>query len=138
MAWLYAGAAVILLPWIGLLAVTLPKRQFDLHYRAAWVGFDVLLVFAISGPPTWPSGMDQRVQFPATATATLLIVDAWFDVTTSGGRGQFFEALLLAVFIEIPAAVFSIYLARRVYRRVARAGPARAGSASVALGRAAR
>ena len=53
--------------------------------------------------------MDPRVQLPATATATLLIVDAWFDMTTSGGRGQFFEAFVLAVLIEIPAAVFSIY-----------------------------
>ena len=56
--------------------------------------------------------VDQRVQFPATATATLLVVDAWFDMTTSGEpRGQFFEALVLAVFVEIPAAVFSIYVA---------------------------
>jgi len=117
LAWLYAGAAVILLPWIGFLAVTLPKRQFDLHYRAAWVGFDVLLVFAISRTAYLAFREDERVQFPATATATLLIVDAWFDVTTSGGRGQLFEALLLAVFIEIPAAVFSIYVARRVNRR---------------------
>ena len=84
--------------------MTLPKRQFDLHYRAAWVGFDVLLVFAIARTAYMAFRVDQRVQFPATATATLLIVDAWFDVTTSGGRGQFFEALLLAVCIEIPAA----------------------------------
>ena len=38
-------------------------------------------------------------------------------MTTSGGRGQFFEAFLLALFIEIPAAAFSIYLARSVNRR---------------------
>jgi hypothetical protein len=48
LAWLYTAAVVILLPWIGLLAVTLPRRQFDLHYRVAWVGFDLLLVFAIT------------------------------------------------------------------------------------------
>ena len=131
LAWLYAGAAVILLPWIGFLAVTLPRRQFDLHYRAAWVGFDVLLVFAISRTAYMAFRQDQRVQFPATATATLLIVDAWFDVTTSGGRGQFFEALLLAVFIEIPAAAFSIYVAQRVYRRSLELAR-QAGSASVA------
>ncbi len=117
LAWLYAGAAVILFPWIGFLAVTLPKRQFDLHYRAAWVGFDLLLVLAIVRTAYMAFRVDQRVQISATATATLLIVDAWFDMTTSGGRGQFFEALLLAVFVEIPAAVFSIYVARQVNRR---------------------
>jgi hypothetical protein len=97
--------------------VTLPRRQFDLHYRAAWVGFDLLLVFAITRTAYMAFRVDQRVQISATATATLLIVDAWFDMTTSGGRGQFFEALLLAVFVEIPAAVFSIYVARQVNRR---------------------
>ncbi|MGD0391408.1 MAG: hypothetical protein ABSC41_02065 [Acidimicrobiales bacterium] len=117
LAWLYTAAGVVLLPWIGFLAVTLPRRQFDLHYRAAWVGFDILLVVAITRTAYMAFRVDQRVQMAATATATLLIVDAWFDMTTSGGRGQFFEAFLLAVFVEIPAAVFSIYVARQVNRR---------------------
>jgi hypothetical protein len=118
MAWMYTAAAAVLLPWIGVLAVTLPKRQFDLHYRAAWVGFDLLLVFAIIRTAYMAFRIDPRVQFPATATATLLIVDAWFDMTTSGSHRQFFEAFVLAVLVEIPAAVFSLYLARQVNRRV--------------------
>ena len=86
LAWLYTAAAVILLPWIVFLAVTLPRRQFDLHYRAAWVGFDLLLVVAITRTAYMAFRVDPRVQFPATATATLLVVDAWFDITTSGSR----------------------------------------------------
>jgi hypothetical protein len=117
LAWLYTAAATVLLPWIAYLAATLPRRQFDLHYRAAWVGFDVLLVVAITRTAYMAFRVDQRVQFAATATATLLIVDAWFDMTTSGSHTQFFEALVLAVLIEIPAAVFSIYVARSVNRR---------------------
>jgi hypothetical protein len=131
LAWLYAAAAVVLLPWIGFLAVTLPRRQFDLHYRAAWVGFDVLLVFAITRTAYMAFRVDQRVQFPATATATLLIVDAWFDITTSGSHPQFFEAVILAVAIEIPAAVFSIYVARQVNHRALELARL-AGSQSVA------
>jgi hypothetical protein len=118
MAWLYTGAAVVLLPWIVYLAVTLPRRNLDRHYRAAWVGFDVFLVVVIARTAYMAFRVDQRVQFAATATATLLLVDAWFDVTTSTGRSQVLEALILATFIEIPAAVFSIYLARQVNRRV--------------------
>jgi len=118
MAWLYTGAAVALLPWIVYLALTLPKRDLDRHYRAAWVGFDLLLAFAIVRTAYMAFRIDPRVQFPATATATLLLVDAWFDVTTSGGRGATLEALLLAGFVEIPAALFSLYLARRVSRQV--------------------
>jgi hypothetical protein len=122
---LYTGAAVVLLPWIGLLAVTLPRRQFDAHYRAAWVGFDLLLILAIIRTAYMAFRVDPRIQIPATATATLLIVDAWFDITTSN-RSQILEAVILAVLVEIPSALFSLYLARRVNRSVteaARAGP---------------
>jgi hypothetical protein len=118
MAWLYTAAAVILLPWIAYLAVTLPRRNLDLHYRAAWVGFDCLLVFAITRTAYMAFRVDQRVQFAAMATATLLIVDAWFDVTTSGSRTQLLWALVLAAFVEIPSALFSIHLARQVNRRL--------------------
>jgi len=118
MAWLYTAAAVLLLPWIVYLATTLPRRQFDRHYRAAWVGFDIILVYAIARTAYMAFRVDPRVQFPATATAVLLIVDAWFDVTTATNRPQFFEAVGLALLVEIPCALFSLYLARSVNRRV--------------------
>ena len=118
LAWLYMAAGIILLPWIVYLANTLPRRQFDRHYRAAWVGFDIFLVIVIIRTAYMAFRVDPRVQFPATATATLLVVDAWFDITTSANRTAFFEAVVLAVLIEIPAAVFSIYIAHSVNRRV--------------------
>jgi hypothetical protein len=58
------------------------------------------------------------VSFSVTATATLLIIDAWFDMTTSASRTQFLEAFVLAILVEIPAAVFSLYVARQVNRSV--------------------
>ncbi len=118
LAWLYTAAVVALVPWIAYLAVTLPKRNLDLHYRAAWVGFDLLSAFAIIRTAYMAFRVDERVQLSATATATLLIVDAWFDVTTSGSRSQILAALVLAAFLEIPAAIFSLYLAHHVNRRV--------------------
>ena len=118
MAWLYTAAAVVLLPWIVYLATTLPRRQFDRHYRAAWVGFDLILVFVIVRTAYMAFRMDPRVQLPATATAVLLFVDAWFDVMTSANRSQFLEALALALVLEIPAALFSLYLAGSIHRRV--------------------
>jgi hypothetical protein len=118
MAWLYAAAAVAMLPWIVYLAETLPKRQFDRHYRAAWVGFDLILVLAITRTAYLAFRLDPKVQFPATATAVLFVVDAWFDVMTSANRAQFLEAVALAVLVELPAAIFSLYLAHQVNRRV--------------------
>jgi hypothetical protein len=116
LAWIYAAAALALMPWIAYLAITLPKRDLDTHYRAAWVGFDLLLIAAIARTAYLAFRMDPRVQLPATATATLLIVDAWFDITTAGGRGATAEAILLAAVFEIPAAIFSIYVAYWVAR----------------------
>ncbi len=116
--WLYTAAAVVLLPWIVYLAVSLPRRNFDLHYRAAWVGFDVILVLAIVRTAYMAFRVDPRIQLSATVTATLLFVDAWFDIMTSGSHRQILEALLLAAVIEIPAALFTMSLARRVNRHV--------------------
>ncbi len=118
LAWLYTAAAVILLPWIVYLAETLPRHQFDRHYRLAWVGFDVILVIAIIRTAYMAFRVDPRIQFPATATAVLLFVDAWFDVVTSGHRSQFLQAVALAVLVEIPSAIFTLYLAHRVSRRI--------------------
>jgi hypothetical protein len=108
---LYSVGGVLLIPWTVYLAVTLPRRDLDTHYRGAWVGFDLLLVATII-----LTAYFARVQLPATATATLLIVDAWFDVMTAGRRQSTLEAVLMALCIEIPAALFSLWLARRVNR----------------------
>jgi hypothetical protein len=114
MAWLYAAAAALLIPWTVYLAVTLPKRDLDTHYRGAWVGFDLLLVGAIVLTAYFAFRVDTRVQLPATATATLLVVDAWFDVMTAGHRQSTMLALALALLVELPGAGFSLWLARRV------------------------
>ncbi len=118
LAWLYLIASVALLPWIVFLAISLPKRNLDVHYRASWVGFDLLLVFALARTAYMAFRVDARVQLAATAAATMLIIDAWFDVSTSHGRAAVIEALALAAFAEIPIALFCIFVARRVSTHV--------------------
>jgi hypothetical protein len=115
--WIYTTGAIVLLPWIVYLAVTLPRRNLDIHYKAAWVGFDVMLVLAIVTTAVLAFRIDPRFELSATATATLLFVDAWFDIMTSN-RHQVLEAVVLALLVEIPAALFTLSLARRVNRRV--------------------
>lgn len=114
MAWGYTMAGVALIPWTVYLAVTLPRRDVATHYRGAWVGFDVLLAGTIIVTAYFAFRVDSRVQLPATATATLLVVDAWFDVMTAAGRDARGVALVMAVCIELPAAGFSLWLVRRV------------------------
>ena len=52
----------------------------------------------------------------ALVGATLLVVDAWFDVMTSHRGVELYEAVAMALVVEIPAALFSLWLARRVNR----------------------
>jgi hypothetical protein len=61
------------------------------------------------------------VQLPAVATATMLIVDAWFDVLTSAPGWDLTQALAFAFVLELPIAGLAIYIARNVDRVVERA-----------------
>jgi hypothetical protein len=51
------------------------------------------------------------VRLPAAITATLLVIDAWFDVTTSAPGSAATEAIAMAVFPELPMAGLCVLLA---------------------------
>ena len=118
LGWIFSVGAVVLVPWTAHLAYTLPNRTIDTHYRIAWVGFDVLLVVTIFLTAYYTFRMDPRVELPATALATLLVVDAWFDIRTSSNRAAALAAVFLALTVEIPSALFSIYIVRRINHHV--------------------
>lgn len=103
--------AVVIVPWIVVLWLRLPSRDVAGHYRLAWVGFDILLAAALArtGWTAW-RGLD-HVELPAVASATLLIVDAWFDVTTASTRAAVGVALLAALLVELPLAALCIWIA---------------------------
>lgn len=52
-----------------------------------------------------------RHRLAAMATATLLLTDAWFDVTTAGPGAGRLLAIAMAVFPELPLAAFCFTLA---------------------------
>ena len=117
---LYLVVAAVLVPWTIYLAVSLPTRNLEHYYRLAWVGFDVFLVAVIALTALFAYRVDPRVQLPATATATLLVVDAWFDILTSADRRSLAIAVCFALFLELPGAGLSLYLASRVNDEVDR------------------
>ena len=108
--------AVLLVPWILYLTFTLPSRHVTVHYDLAWVGFDVALTAALSAT-TWAVLRGSRWLVPFAATAgTMLVCDAWFDVTTSRYGSELFEAIAQAALAELPLAVicaFIVYDAER-------------------------
>jgi hypothetical protein len=118
LAWVYLIVAVGLIAWTVFLALSLPKENLEHHYRLTWTGFDLIEVLAIYLTAYWAFRLDARVVYPATVVATLLVADAWFDVTTSATMTDAIQALILALLVELPAAAFSLYVAHRVGRRV--------------------
>jgi hypothetical protein len=62
------------------------------------------------------------VHVSAIVVSTLLVVDAWFDITTASGHGEVVRSVLLASVVELPLAAYCLVLAIRSERlgRVAR------------------
>jgi hypothetical protein len=99
------GIAVGLVPWAIMLSARLPSTVEVQHWGVAWGGFDLMMA-AGAGSVAWFSHRrDSRVVLAATATATLAVVDAWFDVLTAQPGPELHTALALALFAELPLAV---------------------------------
>lgn len=147
LAWIgvpFALFSLILIPWTVYLAGSLPSEQVSTHYDAAWAGFDVMLALALAATACFALRRPSYLPTAAGATATLLVVDAWFDVLTTPGV-QRIESILLAVFVELPLAAFCVWLSWHTQqleeRRIAmllRGRGARRGLGRRSLGRRAR
>jgi hypothetical protein len=105
----FALFSFIMLPWTIYIGESLPARQVSPNYDAAWAGFDVLLLATLAGTAYFAFRRSRYLSTAATATATLLVLDAWFDVMTtpSGGR---LESILLAAAVELPLAGVCVWL----------------------------
>jgi hypothetical protein len=107
---------VVLAAWIGVLAVTLPRYYRAGDWRGAWVGFDLaeLAAFVATAWAAWRGR--QLLIMCLLVLATLLLCDAWFDVTLDVRTSGFLLSLLSALLIEIPLAIAAILGARRLLR----------------------
>jgi hypothetical protein len=107
---------VVLAVWIGVLAWTLPPYYRTGGWRGAWVGFDVaeLIAFGVTAWAAWRGR--QILIMSLLVLATLLLADAWFDVTLDVATNGFMLSLLSALLVEIPLAVIAIMGARRLLR----------------------
>jgi len=105
----FALFSLILLPWIAYLAYSLPARQVSADYDVAWAGFDVMLLAALAGTGYFALRRSRYLATAATAAATLLVVDAWFDLMTTLPR-QRLEPIALAAGVELPLAAVCVWL----------------------------
>ena len=57
------------------------------------------------------------VEPAASAAATLLLVDAWFDLTTASATAGLARPLGAAILVEVPLALACLAVARRAARQ---------------------
>jgi hypothetical protein len=122
-----AGAAVVLLPWVLILAVTLPSTYQANHWKLAWIGLDLAIAATAGLTAYLLHRRDPRAALTAVAAGTLLLADAWFDVSTSGSGLDHNLSLAEALVLEVPLAIFAFVLASRTLE------PRRPGRVTIGL-----
>ena len=110
---LFLAMAVLLAVWTTWLTVRLPSNHLVRSWDVAWSGFDVLLTTMLVATGIALVRRSPWVRACALATAALLVVDAWFDITTAQAGSQFTQAILQAALVEGPVAALCLYLAWR-------------------------
>jgi hypothetical protein len=111
------GVAVVLLPWCLILAATLPPTYQANHWKVAWIGLDLAIAVAAGLTAFLLHRGDARGALTAVATGTLLLADAWFDVSTSGRGLDHNLALAEALLLEVPLAICAYVVASRALRK---------------------
>ncbi|MFD8393836.1 hypothetical protein ACFV2N_32695 [Streptomyces sp. NPDC059680] len=94
---LLGAAAVLLVPWTVVLGLTLPGSAEVGNWPLAWIGLDVLMATGCAATAFLGLRGDARARLTASATASVAVLDAWFDITTAGTGAPLAEALLCAV-----------------------------------------
>jgi hypothetical protein len=107
----FAVLAVGTVPWVVYLAVSLPRHATFVHYRGVWVGFDLALIGVLATTAVLAWRGRAQVAVAATAAATMLFVDAWFDVLTTPLGAGLVLSVVLAGAAEIPLALICLWIA---------------------------
>jgi hypothetical protein len=115
-----AGCGIAMLPWLVILAVTLPATTVAPHWPVAWVGLDALEALGLVATGGLLRRRDPRCCLAATATAMLLVTDAWLDVTTAAPGSGLVTAIAMAAGAELPMAALCMTLAIRTVALVDR------------------
>ncbi|HET8990677.1 MAG TPA: hypothetical protein VFN59_06230 [Acidimicrobiales bacterium] len=108
--------AVAEVAWTIVLGLALPNRYVAHHWTLAWVGLDVMEIGMLLATAymAW-ARRPGLLAIAASSTATLYVLDAWFDVTTSGRAGRADAALMLI--LELSVAIVLWWIAGRALRR---------------------
>jgi hypothetical protein len=114
---IYALLAVVLIPWIIYLGITLPVRHVSRHWDISWVGLDVAIVGMLLLNAVFSYKKSKWLVVSTSCTAALLCTDAWFDIMSAHGGAPFRQALASALLVELPLAILTLGIALRIVRK---------------------
>jgi hypothetical protein len=109
------ASGLAMIPWLVMLSVRLPFSARAAHWCTTWVGLDVLEALGLITTGVLIRRGDGRSSLAAVTTATLLLVDAWFDVTTAATGPDLATAILMAALLELPVATLCAVLSIRTF-----------------------
>jgi len=113
---LFAVLGIGLVPWTVWIAYELPQRHLARHWDVAWGGFDAAMAGLLLATAFAAVRRSLWIQSTATAAATMLACDAWFDMATASRGSEEAMAIATAILIELPLAVLCLWVARNVER----------------------
>jgi hypothetical protein len=113
--------AVALIPWMVYLAKTLPSRQRAVDYDIAWIGYDAAMAVVLAALAYCALRRKPATGAIAAVLATMLVIDAWFDIVTTEKRDQLMMAIASAALAEIPLAIICAWVAINAERVQTRA-----------------
>jgi hypothetical protein len=112
----FGAIGILLVPWTIWLSASLPPHHLAHRWDLAWTGFDIGLALCFAGTAFAAWRRSPWVGALAAATGTLLLADAWFDVVLESRGAELREAILEAVFAELPVAALCFWIAYRTER----------------------
>ncbi|TML67214.1 MAG: hypothetical protein E6G13_12150 [Actinobacteria bacterium] len=119
----FALAGIALVPWTVWLTFSLPAHHETANWRTTWAGFDIALAVSLGVTALASLRRSPWLEAAAAISGTLLLTDAWFDITLEAGGKHLTSSLLEAAFVELPLAAICFWVARDGERALARALP---------------
>ena len=112
-----------MLPWTVWLTFSLPSHHETADWRTVWSGFDLALASALVATAVAALRRSPWLEAVAAVSGTLLLTDAWFDITLEVGSKHMTASIVQGVVAELPLAVICFWIARDAERALAHALP---------------
>ncbi|HET6924259.1 MAG TPA: hypothetical protein VFH39_00315 [Candidatus Saccharimonadales bacterium] len=113
----FAVAALLLVPWVLWVAIhAAPPHHLGSRWNWAWGGLDVGELIGLAVTAYLGRHRSAWVIIAASATASLLLFDAWFDIWTARSGFESWVSIWTASVIELPLSAALFWIAIRGVR----------------------